>query len=283
MSTFGGPIARLEHSWANVFGCPCAHAVSYLDEGIVDSANLKARATDQPDGAGCHSSAQIACYMAISEALERWAVYFCRQQEDSSMGGIGLDGSSNGFAAYPGLYRRQARRAAYRESIERHCLICWWEGLLGHRCIEDPWPGVTAIRIDNPFSKHAVVLLWSITVSGHSFAFGAGDDVAHASRRALVELERTQSLLLQLASQVKHPGSHGDLFERRIHYFSTEAGAKRFLKRLKHGVRAAPPRLKLKYDAPVIGPWDAYASVWRTIIEAPSRAYLSDEDDYFFW
>lgn len=285
MSSQGGPIDRMEHSFHDLFGEPCVHAVTYLKAGIGREKHLQLRATEQPDGAGCHATAQVACYMAISEAMERWAVRYCRQNKGDALGGIELDGSSNGFAAFPGLFRRQARRAAFRESIERHCLICWWEGLLGHECIEDPWPGVSSISIDNPFSSHAVVLIWAMTDDGQTYAFGAGNDIKHAARRALVELDRTQSLLKQLAkiSEPLSAGKNGDVFERRISYFSTEQGTEQFLQRLKSPRTGTAPSANLLFDSAVIGPWDAYASVWRTIIEAPCQDYLSDAEDYFFW
>ena len=286
MCSQGGPIARMEHAPMDVFGEACVHAVTYLEEGIVDAGALKLRATVQPDGAGCHTSAQVACYMAISEAMERWAVYYCREHAESGLGAMALDSSSNGFAAYPGLFRRQARAAAYRESIERHCLICWWEGLLGHRCVADPWPGVNAIEIDNPFSSHSVVLLWANTVAGTSYAFGAGSGFDHAARRALVEMERTQCLLelMWMDARPYAAGVLGDVFERRIRYFSQEAGSAMFLQRLKQRVCAsAPPPCDVLFDAAVTGPWDRYSSVWRTVIEAPSRDYLSQREDYFFW
>lgn len=281
----GGPIARLEHCYGDVFEEPCVHAVAYLKEGIVGPKSVDVWGTDQPDGAGSHPSAQTACYMAISEAMERWAVHYCRENPSSGLGGLQLDGSSNGFAAYPGLFRRQARRAAYRESIERHCLICWWEGLLGHRCIEDPRPGVFAILLDNPFSAHTVIVVWSMTEFGHSYAFGAGDSVGDATRRALVELSRTQGLLRKLCGLSARQRFEwtGGVFERRIRYFSTERGATQFLDRLKQQVSTAPPRHKILFDSAVVGPWDRYASVWRTIFEAPNREYLSEAEDYFFW
>jgi hypothetical protein len=223
--------------------------------------------------------------MAISEAMERWAVHYCRQLEGRSIGGIEMDGSSNGFAAFPGLFRRQARRAAFRESIERHCLICWWEGLLGHTFIEDPAPGVSTISIDNPFSSDTVLLIWAMTDYGKSYAFGAGDHGNHAARRALVELDRTQRLLKQLSSVAKplSAGEFGDVFERRIRYFSTDQGMEHFVERLKTPSSGRALPVRMLFDSAVIGPWEAYASVWRTIIEAPSREYLSDSESYFFW
>lgn len=281
LSDEGGPIEKVEYSKCEVFGKVLIHAVAYLKEGIVDPKSVELRLSLQPDGAGCHEFTQVACYMAVSEAIERWAVHYGRTK--TGFAGIDIDGSSNGFAAFPGLFRRQARRAAFRESIERHCLLCWWEGLLGHQHLDDVSDGVSCIRIENPFSKHSVVIIWMMTEFGYSFAFSAGDDAAHASRRALVELSRTQSLLRQISTQSSVSCGGGDVFERRIRYFSRERGAGLFFDRMRdYASRRAAP-MKLLYDAPVKGPWDAYASVWRTIIESPNLEYLSDRDDYFFW
>ncbi|MGZ0707569.1 hypothetical protein ACWPKO_04445 [Coraliomargarita sp. W4R53] len=223
--------------------------------------------------------------MAISEAMEHWAVYHCRGALRSGLGGIDIDGSSNGFAAYPGLFRRQTRPVAYRESIERHCLICWWEGLLKHQCIEAPRPGVSALLIENPFSSHSVVVLWSETPRGASYAFGAGTNVPHAIKRALVELSRTQALMRQFAasSGLRSARVGGDVFERRIAFFAADRGRELFLKCLGQQVSKGPAKLKLLFDSHVAGPWDSYTSVWRTIIEAPSLEYLSEREDYFFW
>lgn len=282
----GGPIARLESAEGTLLGMPCMHAAAYLNEGLVPDSVRSHTRTAQPDGAGSHASEQIACHMAVSEALERWAVYHCRARSHAGIAGLGYDCSSNGFAAFPGLFKRQAREAAFRESIERHCLISWWEGLLGHRFLPDPQPGVRAIKIENPFSSHSVVILWEQLRDKCCFAFGAGGGNNHAIWRAFVELQRTQTLLENLGrSNAKSSLGEavGSLFERRIWYFSTAKGMLRFLSRLEQtaGDRVAP--LKLLFDDCVSGPWNRYASVWRTVIEAPSQDYLSDVDDFFFW
>jgi hypothetical protein len=287
LSRDGGPIERLEYAEGTLLGMPCTHAVTYLKPDLVDP-ELRSRAVvDQPDGAGSHRSAQVACHMAISEALERWAVYHCRTLGNEALAGMELDHSSNGFAAFPGLLKRQARKAAFRESIERHCLMCWWEGLLGHQMLPDPREGVLALQIENPFSLHTVVVLWSRHDDSHSYAFGAGTGLNQAVWRSLVELERIQAML-DCLRRGKHTQSPLEeeirgLFERRIAYFSTAAGMGRFLDRLERPVQSKHQQLKLLFDAAVPGPWDQYATVWRTIIEPPSRDYLSDAEDYFFW
>ncbi len=287
LSQDGGPIERLEYAEGTLLGMPCTHATAYLQPDFVAPELRLHSVVEQPDGAGSHRFTQVACHMAISEALERWAVYHCRESGNEAMAGMEFDHSSNGFAAFPGLFKRQARKAAVRESIERHCLMCWWEGQLGHHILPDPSRNVLALQVENPFSSHSVVVLWSRHSNLHSYAFGAGDSLNQAVWRALVELERIEAMLDSLCKS-KHtkPPLEGEirgLFERRIVYFSTADGMSRFLDRLERPAHGGYKPLKLLFDAAVAGPWDQYASVWRTIIEPPSRDYLSDAEDYFFW
>lgn|GEM_PF-5879464 len=76
MCSTGGPIAQLEHAGVSVFGEPCVHAATYLKEGIVDSQSLELRVTDKLEGLVFHASAQVAFYLEISDAMERWAVHY---------------------------------------------------------------------------------------------------------------------------------------------------------------------------------------------------------------
>jgi hypothetical protein len=263
----------------------CTQAVAYLQEDLVPLSTKPSTSSHQPDGAGSHRSAQIACHMAVSEALERWAIFHCRAHPGEISCGLEFDSSSNGFAAFPGLFKRQARKAAFRESIERHCLICWWEGLLAHRPLPDPQPGVRAIQLDNPFSNHAVTVVWALHNGRHSYAFGAGESLNHSMWRSFVELERIQTLLDQLTRlQATRPFHRlADLFEQRIDFFASEYGFGCFLERFERRVESSAEPLKILFDRPVSGPWDRYATVWRTVFQAPSKAYLSDAPDFFFW
>ena len=159
LSQDGGPIERLEYAEGTLLGMPCTHAAAYLTAGLVAPELRLHSVVEQPDGAGSHRFTQVACHMAISEALERWAVYHCRESGNEAIGGMEFDHSSNGFAAFPGLLKRQARKAAVRESIERHCMMCWWEGQLGHQMLPDPrkvfWPSRLKIHL----VSHRVVVL----------------------------------------------------------------------------------------------------------------------------
>ena len=276
---------RVEYAPAIVLGMDCTQAVAYLREGLFPESVRPKTLTSQPDGAGSHKSAQVACHMAVSEALERWAVLYCRANPKLLSCAMEIDGSSNGFAAFPGLFKRQARKAALRESIERHCLISWWEGYLGHHPLPDPKAGVRAIQLENPFSSHTVVVMCGLQNERHTFAFGAGSSLNHSIWRASVEMERTQLLTDCIAEHkaLRPDDSLNDLFERRIDFFASATGFSLFLNRLEAVYTKSIDRIRMLYDAPVSGPWDKYASVWRTVIEPPSREYLSEREDYFFW
>jgi len=281
----GGPISRLDYARATVFGKSCFQAVAYIKEGLVSEQVRPQTLTAQPDGAGTHVSAQIACYMAISEALERWAVFYGRSNLQALDYGLKIDGSSNGFAAFPGLLKRQARGAAKIESIERHCLLCWWEGLIGHREISDLPGAVSGIELENPFSREFMVVLWSASDRSRSIAFGAGKSLKQAIWRAGVECARTETLVKKIEQHLQtHPEVPvTNIYERRIHHFASEAGFSKFSDRLKARAGGHPKKIRFLFDHEIKGPWSSYTRVWRTIIEPPSWDYLSDSPDYFFW
>ena len=105
-SSEGGPIDRLEYASIDLYGVPCTHAVAYLRDDLFLLDVKSQGVTAPPDGAGSNESPQIACHMAISEALERWAVHYCRIHREDYTRVIKFDTISNGFAAFPGLFKR---------------------------------------------------------------------------------------------------------------------------------------------------------------------------------
>jgi hypothetical protein len=294
MHVDGGPIDRLEYAKDSVNQNSSYSAAAYLKEGLIDKAlptegySLR----EMPDGVGTHKHQPIALFMAISEALERWALLHLRTRNETSLYGLDIDKSSNGFAAFPGLFHRQARASAFSESIERHCLMCWWEGYLGHTYIPCADSTVRAIKIDNPFSRHTVVIIWKQHSEGRfAQAFGAASNTEKALWRATIELQRTKKIIDYYNDIIPYSGkalhAHindvGNVFERRILYFSTTEGFQDFINRLSKDKWQQHKKMRLHYDGHVKGAWDAYASVWRTVIIPPSTAYLSDSNDYFFW
>ncbi|MEO0509868.1 MAG: hypothetical protein AAF065_08420 [Verrucomicrobiota bacterium] len=278
----GGPLKTLEYGRYRLAEREVYQASAYLIDELVTKKVRTHTKTPVPDGAGTHESVQIACHMAVSEAIERWVVYDCRERMEENPGGIQIDGGSNGFAAFPGLFARQARRAAFSESIERHCLMSWWEGLLGHRKMSGLPDRLEGIQIENPFSKHDVVLIWRDSEQGRVYAFGAAKDLEGAIWRSRIEFERTEALLRAIRKDLDSDGELG-VFESRILYFSSDEGCACFDQRLEKHSKAAICELNLLFDCAVRGPWDKFAYVWRTIIKPPSRDYLSNAADYFFW
>ena len=84
----------------------------------------------------------VARYMAISESLERWAFHVKVNDFDRDLYGFDRDASSNGMAAFPGLFSSQCRKKAYWEALERFCVIAWWDGRLAARTRPTGWTDV---------------------------------------------------------------------------------------------------------------------------------------------
>jgi hypothetical protein len=244
----GSPLERLQ---IHTGPCPPAsgggaqnHASAYLRPDLFPSGyrrNLLSFAA--PDGVGSHASRQIACHMAISEAIERWALHHLRAHGVTDRYGLDLDPSSNGFAAFPGLTSLPARRKAMAEAVERHCLLCWWEGLLDYHPLVDPAPGVKAIRLENPFGKDTVAVVWGPHRGIHTtYGFGIGKDAAGACRRSLVERDRCGAIIdhhlegrRNASLRDRDVAAVEDPYERRILYFSGPQGFRLFHERLRRG------------------------------------------------
>lgn len=285
LASDGGPIAKIEFQECSVAGAPAAEARAYLKEELFPGS--------QPvnaDGAGTHSSPLIARFMAISEAIERWALRALVTSGDVARYGLNVDITSNGIAAFPGLFDYQARKRAYSEAIERHCLISWWEGILPTIPLAFPGLKELGIEIINPYSKHSVALLWKLCNNNYyTFAFSYGHNLENAVWRAGIELERTEEILHGYYARNPEPKLTeilriDDIILRRMVYFSTRHGFKRFLERLKN-TPTCPPKQKpnVIFDGKIPGPWSKYATVWRVVFEPPTRDHLIDTHDYFFW
>lgn len=289
LASEGGPIDRIECANCEVSGQAASQAVAYLKENMLPGFH-----ENQPDGAGTHESPLVARFMAISEAIERWALRALvaegADQAKNETFGLDVDISSNGMAAFPGMFDYQARKKAFAEAIERHCLISWWEGLLPARMLTLPNISEHGILIDNPFSSHEVAILWKLCEEKYyAFAFGTGDTAEHAAWRAGIELERTEGILKthysdRVKFDVEEIKSMHDIILKRVLYFSTTQGFRLFLERLKHAPdKPRSEKAKILYDGKIPGPWSRYATVWRVVFDPPTREHLSDRHDYFFW
>lgn len=285
----GGPVSRIEYSEISVLGNRCFQANAYLDSERTGTTRKQRNLYSNADGTGTHRSAMVARYMAISEAIERWAFQAKVGDFDRDLYGFDRDASSNGMAAFPGIFERQCRAQAYWEALERFCLVAWWDSLLGATTRPTKWPGVMAAQIEHPLGRGAVVILSKHCMPENFYSYGhaAGKDFDAAAERASIELCRNEFVLR--AYRATHPTFSGasllevaDIFERRLLSFSLPEGHARFQAQ----VEVRPARMiespALLFDGPIYGPWTRYATVWRVALDLPSDNYLRQVLDCFF-
>jgi hypothetical protein len=285
LAAHGGPIDRLTVSDAPGLGTRRFMANAWLRSDLVGRRRALS-VYGSADGTGSHASPVVARHMAISEALERWAYYACVDGDAAAQYGFDVDATSNGMAAFPGLFGRSARRAALYEAIERASLFDWWEGRVAGELRPTPWPEIQAVRIANPLGIGVTVLTFCEFEPGR-FAYGhaAGSDFASAYERSVVEMQRSALVLRhhQVALAGGRCSRPTDRFERRCIFFSTPEGHALFQERLSR--RSFAPSLvwRIACDREVPGPWSRYATVWRVLIPRPTDAFLGAAEDYFFW
>ncbi len=284
LASAGGPIERLEIADATVLGERRFLANAYLTANLAgnrEGNGLYSRA----NGSGTAASPMVARFMAVSEAMERWAHWQLYNSPERHKYGFDVDPSSNGLAAYPGLWRRQAREGALMEAAERFNLLNWWEGRLTALESETRWPGVRAATICSQAPGITVILFKRTEAGFVAYGHAAAMDFDSACRKAAVEMERHAQVVARFA--LSHAGKIRDQLpanahpiERRSLFFALDEGHELFLERLRSPARAEA-ELKLVYDGPVPGPWTMYADVWRVVFAPPSRRFLGLEENYF--
>jgi hypothetical protein len=276
----GGPVECIEEGELEVLGKRFFQANSRLREMLVPRRAMQVYG--DADGTGMATSPMVARHIAISEALERWAHYATSRSEQSDRFAFHLDRSSSGMAAFPGITRSPARRAARLEAIERFCLLNWWEQRLDGETCDTKWPGVTAVAFEPIVGGSAVILFkrseWGFFTYGHA----AADSFVGACEHAMMELVRHEWAIhgWSLSKSTKPP-EHP--FEQRAWYFSTQEGHELFNRRLATRVASSPPEPELVCDIEIPGPWSAYATVWRFLFRPPSEKFMSNDGNYFFW
>lgn len=284
LAAAGGPIERVEMGETVVLGERLHLANAYLVDELAGNREISALYS-RANGSGTSASPMVARFMAISEAMERWAHWQLQAGAEGCQFGFDVDPSSNGLAAFPGLWRRQPRAGALSEATERFNLFNWWEGRLPAREADTNWPGVRAAVIVSRAPGVAVILFRRTAEGFFAYGHSAGADFNAACGKAAAEMERHAQVVTRFASA--HGGRiRGQLpanahpIERRSLFFATEEGHQLFLERLRSPARdIAEP--KLVFDGPVPGPWTRYADVWRVVYEPPSRRFLGMEEDYF--
>lgn len=284
LSRHGGPIRATECAMTTVMGHRVFQANAYLADGLrpVPPSNVL---FGNPDGSGTAERPVVARYKAISEALERWAHHATFYSEERGRYGFDVDPSSNGMAAFPGLFGRQARRRAWGEAAERFAVIGWWDGASDAVPAASPWPDVEAWRLENPVTSHTIVLLHALADDGvHAYGHGAGENFAQACMQAAVELARSQFVLRRhlRRGQTESAPAVRSMLERRCLHFSTPEGHAEVRERLaRRRWRRAEPRVV--FDGEIFGPWTDYTCVWRVVLEPPTHAFMDATQSFFYW
>lgn len=281
----GGPIGRISVREFSVFGRRMFQANAWLAEGVIPERRKFALYSDA-DGTGTAEVPMVARYMAISEAMERWAFHAKVQAPDRELYGFDIDESSNGMAAFPGMFPSQARKRAMLEAVERASVLAWWEGLLDGEVRQTEWPGINAVVLQSPIGYGVTVLAFR-EVRPDTFAYGHGAATNYfgACERAVMELARHEYVLdlHRISRGVTPVAPPSDLFERRALFFSSAEGHALFQARLQRQTRGRRFVARVAHDTEIRGPWSDYACVWRVLIDPPTRDFLAETERYFFW
>jgi ribosomal protein S12 methylthiotransferase accessory factor YcaO len=260
-------------------------ANAWLSDKVVPRRRRFALYSDA-DGTGTAGSGIVAQHMAISEAIERWAYRSKVRAPDRELYGFDVDESSNGMAAFPGLFANEARRRAQLEAVERSSIIAWWEGLIDGELRSTEWPNITAVVLPSLINVGVTVIAFREIRPG-CFAYGQGAAATYfgACERAVMELARNEYVLgLRRVSQgLAVDDAPSDLFERRCLFFSTPEGHEMFQERLRRRLATSSARPDVVCDLEIDGPWREFAPVWRFLIRPPTSQFLSDTERYFFW
>ncbi len=277
----GGPIERVMTSDCSILGQRQKQANAYLRPEL--SVGKQTHAVyGQADGTGSAVSPAVACHMAISEALERWAFLATHGSREGGRYGFKVDRSSNGMAAFPGLFSSQAAKRARMEALERYALISWWDGRFSAERAASPFPGVELVRIHHNAGEGEVVILVQRTRAGVSYGHAAGRTLASAAVKAAVELARADFVIT--AHRAKGAlVKAANFLERRALYFSTDEGYGQFQDRLRTGPERPAPRWDPVFDGEIPGPWSRWATVWRCAVAMPTNDFLEPQANFFFW
>lgn len=285
----GGPIERLSCGETSVLGARWFEANAYLRSEHAPGRYAR-HVYGAADGTGTDRSPMLARFKAVSEAIERWAQMSTLAGGEGGRYGFDVDPSSNGMAAYPGLWHRQARWSALMEAAERFNLMNWWEGRLEARTVAAPWPGLGAAVIESE-APGVTVLLWRKSPRGYTaYGHAAARNFVKACERAVVELERHDlviryyALTHTAAERSGRTESELHTSERRCLFFAFEEGSALFEERLA-GSRTSrgKARPQIVFDGVIRGPWEHYATVWRVLYAPPSDRFLAPDLGYFFW
>jgi hypothetical protein len=278
----GGPIARIVSSPVSIYGHIIYQADAFLTPGLSPSKPTFAPRAEA-DGTGSNESDETARYMAVSEALERWAFQTECSGPNARRYGFHEDCSSNGMAAFPGFFKNQARRYAHLEALELLSMVTWWDGYIDASPVSSNFPGIDILRLHHPADFGEVVIAYRKSRSGHaSYGYAAGNSLSSATTRAIVELARNE-LVITCHKICGRTNPISNYLERRCLYFASPDGYQEFLARVETGPSKTAPAWEPLYDGEIAGPWSRYATVWRTALRLPTHAFMDQRSNFFYW
>ncbi len=277
----GGPIARTDLAEFPVQHRPHWLANAFLREELVPG-SAGASLYGPADGTAIARSAITASRTAIAEALARWAYLAVYDSPVAGRFGFLDDGSSNGMAAFPGLFRHQAQALARAEAIKHHTLVSWWDGRLPAEPVASPYAGVEALRLHHDAGPGEVVVLFRRTRAGYAYGHAYGPRLGAALDQAAIALARAEHVLAAYRAK-GGLAAPANFLERRMLHFAGEEGAERFCRRLL--AKPSRPALPFRtlFDGEIPGPWARWATVWRCCARMPTDEYLEPGADFFFW
>lgn len=281
----GGPIGRISVREFLVFNRRMYQANAWLVDGLIGDRRKRVLYSDA-SGTGTADLPMVARHMAVSEALERWAFHHTVHGPEAARYGFDLDATSNGMAAFPGMFPSAARKRALLEAVERASVLAWWEGLHDGEVRSTDWPGINALVLPSPIGYGVTVVAFRETrPDAFAYGHGAAESFFGACERAVMELARHEYVLglHRIAAGVAPSAAPGDLFERRALFFGSAEGHALFQERLHRKAAGARYRSEIVCDREIPGPWSRYARVWRALIRPPAVDFLVNSERYFFW
>lgn len=224
------------------------------------------------DGTGSDFFSRNALYKSYSESIERLAF---RNTKEVSLAGFSLNGHSDGFAAFPGLYPSQTRKFSLSEAFERWSIQTWWRGYLNPSYFGQTDDYDYAVFYTSEFNQYCV-LSWKKSEEGkYAYGFGGGGTLITAVLKSEIELKRNYDLLSKL--QIKN--NFSSIIEKRFNFFSSQKGFDEFNTRL-FRVNKSQEKPLLAIDTHIKGSWTKYAYVWRCLFYSDWKD--TDEDEQFF-
>lgn len=253
-------------------------ANAYLKNSLIPAWKNDSQLYSSSDGSGTSVYENEAVYKSISEGIERLAFY---QNFDSEKYGFKLDCSTNGLAAFPGIFQSSARRIALIEAIERWSIHQFWEGRLG--ILEKTGnKGINNIFIRTPFRGIVTVIsTYSFEKEGalrRAYGFASGTSEKSTLFRAMIELSRNFEVLTSFDdSQVTKVSG---LLEKRLLYFSNEKGMYLFDQKIASARKILSQSVlkpRVIVDESIKGIWTGDCHVHRILFDDTTSASTAED------